>query len=131
MHYKSDMDEGVVGDYFMGRGRWADPKIEKKEKMIDDANQVERLEIFNPDKMPEQAYDLWVRMMKAGGGFKKFSKPGESPKIAFSRFLAKKRDEYTKKRKMFTDKYGRDYRTLDQSASRYSFEPVWRDPSKI
>jgi len=131
MHYRSDMGEGVIGDFLMGKGRWADPKIQEKEKMIDDAKEVERLEIFNPDKMPEQAYDLWLRMMKTGGGFTRFSKPGESPKITFSRFLSKKRDEFTKKRKMFADKYGKDYRTLDIDASRSSFDPVWRKPSEI
>ena len=44
-------------------------------------------------------------------------KAGEVPKITFNRFIQKKRDDYTKKRKEFEEKYGYDYKLLDFNQS--------------
>lgn len=126
MYYEHDMEESVIGDYIFGKGRFQDPREAQKQKIIDDVTDIKHLASFNQDQMPPDAYELWKKISHQ---FSRFAKPGDTPKVIYNRFLAKKRDEYAKKRKLFQANYGHDWTELDVTASRNSIEPVWRSAS--
>lgn len=127
MRHEADMEESVIGDFLMGKGRFTPPRQLAKDKVLRDARDIERLEIFLPDHMPDDAYDLWFKMSAGGKRFSQYARPNESPKVTYNRFVSKKREEYNKKRKQFRDMYGHDYKELDMQATQdMSVDPVWR-----
>lgn len=81
------------------------------------AEYLKRLELFSPARLPEDAYDLWNKLTKSGSLMQKMRKPNESPKITFSRYIKKKRDEYKKLKDEFEKQYNMDYRIIDMDNS--------------
>jgi hypothetical protein len=114
---QENIDESILdkfSDYMMQHGEYEPPSIKNVREEYYAAQELKRLELFHSSKLPDDSFEMWNKITDQGTRLKnKIKKFGESPKITFSRFIKKKRDEYETKRKAFAEKYGYDYNEVD------------------
>lgn len=77
------------------------------------AQELDGLEVFLPNKLPEDAYLNWSTMTNYGKRLRSGMKPGESPKVTFNRFIQQKRENFEKLKREFRNKYGFDFKDID------------------
>ena len=78
------------------------------------AQELKDLELYHPSRLPTDSFEMWKKMTSNGMKLNvPIKKPGEVPKVTFSRFIKRKNEYYEKKRKEFLEKYGYDYKLVD------------------
>ena len=85
----------------------------RTQDMYTKAEYLKRLELFSPSRLPKDAYGLWDKLTKSGSLMQRMRKPNESPKITFSRFIKKKREQYENLKDEFERLFGMDYKNVD------------------
>ena len=89
-------------------------EMRRAEDIFKTASELQRLELFLPSKLPEDAFEMWGSMTKMGKLTRLSDKKvGEAPKVTFNRFIQKKQDLYTKLRREYEKTHGFDYKNID------------------
>jgi hypothetical protein len=80
-------------------------EMRRAEDIFKTASELQRLELFLPSKLPEDAFEMWGSMTKMG----KLTRLSDK-KVGF---IQKKRDLYTKLRREYEKTHGFDYKNID------------------
>lgn len=138
-----NLEEGIVSDYIFGQGKHTPNSVQTKNEILNKAKELKKLEIYLTNKIPNNAYELWYNITNSGTQWqlsgmedrknlaKRSAMLNEPKKVTFNRFISKQRKDYMKKRKLFRDAYGHDYKQLNIDATNDSYnEPVWNSSTQ-